>query len=151
MSRGLIVLLVALSAAAGCSTISESRLNPFNWFGSSREVASSAVVDTSDPRPLIAEVTTLAVERTPGGAIIRATGLPPTQGYFDGDLVPVGDGAADGVLAFDFRAFPPLTARPVSTPQSREIVTGLFLTDQELAGVRQIRVNGAQNARTASR
>lgn len=152
MNRRLIVLLVALAATAGCSTIADSRLNPFNWFGRSREVATSATVEPADPRPLMAQVTRLAIEQTPGGAIVRATGLPPSQGYFDGELVPVSDGVAvDGILEYEFRAFPPPAPTRASTPQSREIVVGLFLTDQEMAGVRQIRVDAAENARAASR
>jgi hypothetical protein len=148
-SRRLIAALAALSLAAGCSTV----LNPFNWFGGGREVATLepvAVIEARDPRPLMDQVTDLRIERTPGGAIIRATGLPPTQGWYEGELVPVG-GAADGTLVYDFRAFPPPAPARTSTPQSREVVVGLFLTAQDLAGISTIRVNAAQNARAARR
>ena len=153
MSRRLIVLLVVLGTAAGCSRIANSQLNPFNWFGNSRSVAAAtSAAEAPDPRPLVAQVTRLTVDQTPGGAILRATGLPETQGYYEGALVSVTDGVpVDGVLEFDFRAFPPPVATRSSTAASREIVVGLFLTDQDLAGVRQIRVNGAGNARVASR
>ena len=75
-SRALLTLL-AVVMVAGCATVSESRLNPFNWFGRSE---SSAVVTQSpnaDPRNLVSQVVSLRVEQVPGGAIIHATGLPP--------------------------------------------------------------------------
>lgn len=147
-----IALLGSLVATMGCSTIAESRFNPFNWFGRSQSVEAAAPAEVVDPRPLVDEVTRLSVDPTPGGAILRATGLPPTQGYYDGALVSVSDGVpVDGVLEYNFRAFPPPEAARVSTAQSREIVVGLYLTRQELTGVRQIRINGAGNTRVASR
>lgn len=154
MSRRLMVLMVALLATAGCSAVSGSRLNPFNWFGRSEEVAVSdaAPAHLADPRPLIDQVTALTVDPTPGGAILRATGLPPTQGYYDAALVSVSDDEpVDGVLEYRFVAFPPATPARVSTPQSREIVVGRVLSRQDLAGVTEIRVTAAQNARAVRR
>lgn len=82
MSRRLMVLMVALLATAGCSAVSGSRLNPFNWFGRSEEVAVSdaAPAHLADPRPLIDQVTALTVDPTPGGAILRATACRRRKG-----------------------------------------------------------------------
>lgn len=57
----------------------------------------------------------------------------------------------DGVLEYRFVAFPPATPARVSTPQSREIVVGRVLSRQDLAGVTEIRVTAAQNARAVRR
>ena len=77
--------------------------------GRRRDVAVEVTPDGEvvDPRPLIGEVTALVAEPTPGGVIIRATGLPPTQGFWDAVLLPDSPELIpdeDGVLGFDFRA-----------------------------------------------
>ena len=137
------VMLVA--TIAGCARVTESRLNPFNWFGRSENAEVVVATDPNqDPRGLVAQIVTLRVEKVPGGAIIRATGLPPNQGYYDGDLLFVS--AENGVRNYEFRASPPRTQTRVSTQQSREVVVGLFVSEQSLSGVRQIRVSGASNA-----
>ena len=148
-----LMLMPLLVASCG---ISETRLNPFNWFGGNEETTSAEpvqVVERSDPRPLVAEITQLVVERTPGGAIVRVTGLPPTQGWYGADLVNVNpDGEAfDGVLSYSLRAQPPETPTRVSTRQSRELTAAVFVSDFTLAGVRVIQVTGAQNSRIARR
>ena len=94
----------------------------------------------------------LRVEQVPGGAIIYATGLPPRQGYFDGELIPVGREAANnGVLNYEFRNSAPFEQTRVSTRQSREVIVGRFVSEQTLNGVRQIRVSGATNALSVRR
>lgn len=157
MSRRLIAAICLIGLSAGCARVSESRLNPFNWFGGSREVQSIEPAEgydpvAADPRPLMDQVTQFAVERRPGGAVLRATGLPPTQGYWDGELLALNDGEpVDGVLEYRFVAAPPATPSRVSTQRSREVVVGAWLSDQDLAGVREIRVTAARNARAARR
>jgi hypothetical protein len=54
-------------------------------------------------------------------------------------------------VVYEFRVLPPLQATRVSTPQSREVITGTQLTNFELRGIRTITVIGAQNRRTVSR
>jgi hypothetical protein len=142
------VSLVALSACAG---VRDSKVNPFNWFKKSRpEPVMAMPVAPVDDRMLVENVLSLAVEPFPGGAIIRATGLPPTQGYWDAELVaqPVDD---NGKLVLEFRIFPPVTPAGVVNQQSREVVAGLRLSNIKLDGVRQIVVQGASNARSSSR
>lgn len=143
---GIIAMLVLL---AGCATVSESRFNPFNWFGQDEEVTPVATRVITDPRPLVAQVTSVSIDPVPGGAIIRAVGLPPQQGYFAGALVQ--QSAGPGILSYGFRVVPPFETTRVSTEASREIVVGLFVSDQTLAGARQIQVSGATNARAVRR
>lgn len=151
-----IPLLAALAIGltlSGCGTVRESRLNPFNWFGGSEEAAPQPTLPGApvDRRLLVDSVVGMAVERMPGGVIVRATGLPATQGFWDAELVarPV----EGGEIVYDFRVFPPVTTQAVSTPQSREIEVATFLSDFRLdsEGIRQITVQGATNARTSRR
>jgi hypothetical protein len=141
------MVLAGLGPLAACN----SRLNPVNWFGSGRrteEVAPPDVVD--DPRPLVPQVTRLAVDPHPSGAIIRATGLPPRQGWYDAELIRVpGNDAA--VLSYQLRAYPPHYRTLVSTPRSREIIVATFISADKLAGVREVRVSGEFNALSARR
>jgi hypothetical protein len=143
-----ILALTLMTSLAACGT----RLNPFNWFGNDREerVSAQEQVDTAaDPRALVAEVVDLAIAPTPQGAILRAMGRPPAQGYWDADLVEVERTAT--TLVYEFRVFPPLTATAPGTPQSRELVTGVQLSSFDLAGIRTITVIAAQNRRSVSR
>lgn len=136
-----------------CGRIAQSRLNPFNWFGRSERVETVAVAPeavTPDGRQLVADVTALVIERNPGGAIVRATGLPPTQGFWEAELVSVPT-EEEGVALYEFRVFPPPTPKPVSTVQSREITVATYLSDIALAQVRQIVVQGANGAQSARR
>ncbi len=146
------VALVAVLTLSACGGLRESRLNPLNWFGRSRDVAQTAVVSQApqDPRNLIQTVLSMSVEPFPGGAIIRATGLPPTQGWWEAELVarPVDD---KGVLVLDFRVFAPPGARPVVNQQSREITAAISLSNIKLEGIREIVVQGETNARSSRR
>lgn len=150
MNTPLVAALCATFALGACSTVSNSRLNPFNWFGSSQEAAVISRVGTpADPRMLVAQVTDMKLEKMPGGVIVRATGLPPTQGYWEAELVarPITDGA----IIYDFRVFPPVDMADTSTPQSREVTVAAFLSDIKLEGIREITVQGASNARASRR
>lgn len=147
MQRRHFIALAGLAALAGCST----RLNPLNWFGGSERVETVEPVEVRlDPRPLVPQVTELAVDRHPSGAIIRATGLPPRQGWYDGSLVRVPD-TDPGVLAYQLHAWAPSYQTQVSTPQSRELVVATFVSTDRLAGIREIRVSGALNTLSARR
>lgn len=147
LTRGMgIVLILSL---AGCGAIRDSRANPLNWFGRSSDAPTRAVVAANDPRPLVT-VTELRIAPSAGGAIIEARGLPPVQGWWGADLVPVESGEA-GTLAYEFRAVPAPAARRVGPPQGRELVVAAFASDARLAGVRTIRVDGAGGARVARR
>ena len=142
----------AILLLAGCESVS---LNPFDWFGSDTDVEmvdDVPVITVTDSRPLIATVTSLIVEETPGGAIVRAVGLPPEQGWYDADLVSETRGEpVNGILTFFFRARPPEDATRVSTVDSREIIAGRFVSELTLAETREIRVVAAGNTRAVRR
>lgn len=147
MTKPIAWALCAVMILAGCGTVAESRLNPMNWFGRSEAAEVSEAVLPTDGRDLVAQIVSLRAEPVPGGAIIRASGLTPRQGYFDGELVPIGKEApTNGVLAYEFRISAPPTATLVGPSQSREVLVGRFVSNQTLQGVRQIRVRAASNA-----
>ncbi|NHX27948.1 hypothetical protein HA397_28830, partial [Escherichia coli] len=133
----------------------ESRLNPFNWFGKDSEETVEIVIPeggVTANRPLVAEVASLRVDRTPGGAIITATGMARSQGYWDAELVAEFDEQpVDGVLSYQFRAYPPLARLPEGSPRTRELTAAHFVSDQTLEGVRSIVVKGASNQRSSRR
>jgi len=154
MKRAGILFVVLALGLSGCG-FGQSRLNPFNWFRSAPKTEALAPVNVqnADRRPVVAEIVSVSVDRTPGGAIIRALALPPAQGWYGAGLVSEDPGGVPvrGVLRFSFRAWPPDGPTLVSTPQSRELSAAVFLSDIKLAGVREIRVTGAVNARAARR
>ncbi len=146
-------MVMALGLLSGCATVSESRLNPFNWFGSDDEETLDPIAVENERRPLVSEITNLVIERTPGGAIVRVTGLTPTQGWFAPALVnldPFGN-AVNGVMSYSFRAVPPEQTTRVSTVQSRELSAAVFISNAALRDVRVIQVTGARNSRAARR
>ena len=152
-NRVIVLGMAVLLGLSGCARVAESRLNPFNWFGGAETetaTAAPAEIDT-DPRPRVAQVTSLTIEPTPTGAIVRATGLPPTQGWFAAALVPETDEPVNGEMVYVFRALPPEEAQRVSTVQSRELSVARSLSQQDLAATRLVRVVGAQNALVARR
>lgn len=158
------VTLLGIAAAltlTGCARVAESRFNPMNWFGRSQEVV---VVDPADRQPLIPanrqttivdgrslvqSVSALRVDRTPTGAIVRATGLAPTQGFYNAELV--NGGVSNGVLTLQFRAQAPADFEPQGTPRSRQINAAYAIDAADLSGIRTIRVEAASNARTSGR
>lgn len=152
MRLPLTIALTAVLTVTACGAMRESRLNPMNWFGRSHEAKTEefSIAQPEDKRPLVAQVLSMTIEQTPTGAIVRATGLSPTQGYYDAELVarPVDD---KGVLVYDFRLMPPPEPKPVGAPQTREVTAGAHLSHFKLDGISQIVVQGAENARSARR
>lgn len=153
MARRVILAILLLATVAGCGRFRESRLNPFNWFGRDQAVdtLTPEVGVARDGRPLVDQVLSIEIDRTAGGAILRAVGLPPIQGHWDADLVLDAERTGDGVLAYQFRLRPPFGATRVSTQASREVVVATFLSDQRLTGVREVQVLGARSARSVRR
>jgi hypothetical protein len=150
VSRRLVVLGLGLTLA-GCGGLRESRLNPFNWFRRS-EPRETIVLpgEQTDPRGLVETVLSMNVEPIPGGAIVRARGLTPTQGWWNAELVGR-DVDENGVLVYEFRLLPPVGQTDVNTQRSREIDVAIYISDIKLANVREIVVQGATNARSARR
>jgi hypothetical protein len=153
MRKSLLAALAVVLTVGACGAIRESRLNPFNWFGRSERaepVAAEEQVVPGDPREQVADVTALVIEQVTGGAIVRATGLAPRQGYWEAELVPRPQ-EENGDLVFDFLVFPPPGPTAVSTPQSREIAVAYFLSNFKLQSIGRITVQGKGGARSARR
>lgn len=142
-------MIVLCTALAGCGGFG-ARLNPFNWFKKSEPRGTVVVDESADPRPLVDAVLTLAVEPIPGGAIVRAIGQTPTQGWWQAELVPL-PLDENGSLVYEFRLQPPATPADVNTPRSREVDVAIYISDYRLEAVREIVVQGAGNARVARR
>lgn len=163
MRTPLPLVLIATVFLTGCST----NANPVNWFN--RDAPDEDVLEPIDAdNPLIPEtsgllrrdpdavlgfqgstidaISDLTIERVPGGILIRATGRSGTQGIFNARLTPRNEDElpADGVLTYALQAEFAQTGS--GTPETREVIVGRKLTDQETTGVRTIRVEGLQNA-----
>ncbi|KAF0172805.1 MAG: hypothetical protein FD162_2082 [Rhodobacteraceae bacterium] len=145
----LTIAILALTTLTACGGFS-GKLNPLNWFKRSAPVAVVATETPADPRPLVANVLSMQIESYPGGAIVRATGLPPTQGYWDAELVPQ-PVDENGTLVLEFHVFPPIAAAGVVNQQSREITVAYTLSNLKLEAISQIVVQGSQNARSSRR
>jgi hypothetical protein len=152
MRLSLTLALTAVMVLTSCGAIRESRLNPLNWFGGSREAQADefGVPAKIEARPLVDQVLSMSIEQTPYGAIVRATGLSPTQGHYDAELVarPLDE---NGVLVFDFRLMPPPGPTPAGTQRTREVTVAAHLSKIKLDSIREIVVQGAQNARSSRR
>jgi hypothetical protein len=139
-------------ALAGCSQgWKENRINPSNWFSANDRPESLVPIEEDlviDNRPLVPQVTALSLDETPSGVIVRATGVTPTAGYWQGGLVlEQRDGKPDnGQLSFVFRAAPPLQPTEVSNQRAREITAARFISNQQLQGVETIRIVGERNS-----
>ena len=158
MNRPLLAATACLMLLSGCGGFAQSNFNPFNWFGRSTDEGPATLVPPGgftadrDFRQPVLTVTEMALDRRPGGAILRATGLPPTQGWWDAELRPENDERPEGgVLTYTFVVAEPRDAQPQGAPVSREVTAARFLPDARLDGVREIRVIGANNSRVARR
>ncbi|MFZ1348713.1 MAG: hypothetical protein WAT35_05610 [Tabrizicola sp.] len=150
VSRRFVVLGLAV-AVAGCAGVRQSKLNPFNWFRKSQPRETIVLPgEKKDPRPLVDTVLSMTVEPIPGGAVVRARGVTPTQGWWDAELVPQ-ELDDKGILVYEFRLLPPPDRADVNTQQSREIDVAIYISDVKLEAVREIVVQGASNARSARR
>ncbi|WP_120501531.1 hypothetical protein [Roseovarius sp. EL26] len=94
----------------------------------------------------VAQVKSLQIDETSGGAIILATGLPTQQGAFDVRLIEVK--TEPGVLHYTLSAVQPATT-PQGSERSRTIQAALFVSNQDLQGINTIRVSAAANSVTA--
>lgn len=135
-------------------------LNVANWFGPKSDIEyvtlepeeGWAATEKQDYRGPVAQVTSLRLERASGGYIIRATGVPPTLGYWDAELVPENDeNPVDGVMTYTFRVSPPPWREAQSTVPARTITVGHYVSDIALGGAGRITVVGASNSLTARR
>lgn len=150
MKTPIATLLVSALLITGCAT----KMNPFNWFKRSKNETLQQIApgQVLEERGLVSQVISLQIEHTNGGAIIHAVGLPPSQGYWDAELIADNEEKpVNGVLTYKFRIDQPYEFKRASTPVSREVVVGHFVSNIKLQGVKTIRVLGAQNARSSRR
>jgi hypothetical protein len=171
MHKSLTVLLMTGLLLTNCGW-SNSKANPKNWFGSGKEVPVG--VATGDINPLIpqkknsilrkkevpvdigipiAQISQLRIERTPSGAIIHATGLGAREGAYNARLVPDTDDetAENGVLSYTFRVFYPVGSTALGSERTRRVDVAHSISNQQLDGVRSVRVAGSENARESRR
>ncbi|MBB97665.1 MAG: hypothetical protein CML68_24075 [Rhodobacteraceae bacterium] len=168
-----IVLLVAAMALEGCSGWSDSSVNPSNWFGRSRPAEVSPEEFATEVNPLlpdsaedfiagneaavqgvtIDQVTSLVIERTVEGAIIRAEGLAARQGAYDARLIPdtFDETPIDGVLSYRFVVKYPVEPTVQGPAATRTVSVARTVSSQILGSARVIRVSGSQNARESGR
>lgn len=147
-----LALILALALGlSGCAKIGQSRLNPLNWFRSGQPTMPVTLyVPKDDQRILVAKVLALKIDRNLNGAIIRATGLPPTQGWWKADLVKVDQEDATKIV-YEFRLYPPVTPEAAGAEASRRITVARSLSNVQLEGIDTIVVQGATNALSARR
>lgn len=150
LSRRHVVLGLAV-VLAGCGGLRESRLNPFNWFRKSEPRETIVLPEAKEDGRVLAEVVLdLSVEPMPGGAIVRARGQMPVQGYWSAELVPLPLGE-DGTQVYEFRVFPPTGKADTNVPQSRQVDVAIYISNVKLENVSEIVVQGATNARASRR
>ncbi len=164
MRRMIPALMVATLTLTACGGFRDSAANPRNWFG--RSTAAPVVPDARDAllpeksalsRPEVGyqgqrveQVSELSLERIPGGAMIRAAGIAERQGAYDVRLVPQG-GPDKGVQTYEMQVQYPPRATSQGPAQTRVVTAALAMTEQQLEGVRTVRVVGLRNQRTSSR
>ena len=155
-------LAIAVMGVSACN----SRYNPVNWFGGSEDLpdegsstnplipkkSGMSRPEESYPGIPVATISELKVERVANGALIRATGVAYVQGAFSVQLQPQNKGKpVDGVLTFDLMAIHPSNGYAGGPDRTREVIVAHSLTDQQLEGVRTIKVVANNNARQARR
>jgi hypothetical protein len=151
MRRSLSILLIVMLSLSGCAKIAASKFNPLNWFGPARPAATMTLyVPPAENRLLVAQVLTMKVERNANGAIVRATGLPTSQGWWEAELVTLAQDDPTKIV-LEFRLYPPVVPAPAGTQASREVTVALALSTVKLDGVRSIEVRGETNALTSKR
>ncbi|MEM8851170.1 MAG: hypothetical protein AAGE03_14185 [Pseudomonadota bacterium] len=136
--------VIACLGLMGCGAV-----NDVFGFGGGRDDP-RAEIGEDEALPLIDQVLSLQVDPTPGGVIVSAVGLPPTQGFWEADLVPVAS-QDPSVLVLDFYISPPVIPRQAGTQPSREVLAGAAFSTQDLTGIRTIAVQGRLNRRSVTR
>ena len=155
MQKPALAALALVLALGACGSGSWSRLNPMTWFGND-EVETIAPAGgwggPVDRRALVPVVRDMEVLRTPEGAIIRASGVTATQGWWDVELRPINDERpVDGALIYEFVLAAPRTRTGSGPEASRTVSAAVKVSHYTLAGVRRIVVRGEQNARSVRR
>ncbi len=160
MRTPVLVLLTATLALSAC----QSRWNPANWWDKDTaavEAVNPLIPDkTEDGRSFFAaketeeyrglpidKVTSVEVHRVTEGRLIMAIGVSSVHGTSDTRLIIPEEAALDGgVLTLNLMGRPPSEPVIGGSDQTREVTTAVVLTEQQMAGVRTIRVKALTNS-----
>lgn len=144
----IVSLAAVLAVAAACSRPDQTTLAPEGGYP----------IPFTDSRPLVSDVTGVTLDQTPGGAILRVTGVTTTQGWWDVGLRrEVASDDTQGERRYVLRGWPPVNAEGVPVPAPtgpsalREVDAAIFLSDSDLQGLRRITVSGTNTSRTLRR
>lgn len=161
MLRNLAIIVGLAVALSGCARVSDSKLNPLNWFDRAPETAGQAVIQRKplvpaqaevtivDARVLVEALTSASLETSGNGAILRATGIAASQGYFNAELV-LAD-VANGILTYDFRVERPTGYEAIGSANSRQITVATVIDATVLRGVKAVVVRAANGSKRLSR
>ncbi|QLQ18634.1 MAG: hypothetical protein HZT43_08145 [Exiguobacterium profundum] len=142
------LVLIALLPLAGCGQ-NVNVWAPKTWFGygETPEDTQVEVDESQDPRPLVDSVTSASIEQANGGVIVRATGLPPTQGWWMAELMP--SPIENGELVLDFRITGPLDQAAQGTPRSRQVTVAYTISrfTLEREGINRVVVRGERDSK----
>ncbi|SLN10162.1 hypothetical protein [Ruegeria meonggei] len=167
MLKPLSILMVTALTLSACTSWRESRVNPSNWFGPStpsvaetspddanalvpQEKEGSGLFARPDPEDTsvaIAKIDELRLDPTPGGAIVYVSGTAARQGAYNAQLVRVNseENQKNGVLEYTFKVNYPNYATNQGTERSRMVSDAANVSQQDLQGIRLVRVVGQQN------
>lgn len=137
LSRRSALGVIALAAVPGCT-----------WFGGDED---EEIPEPEAPEGLAARgrepverIERVELGRTATGLALTAFGLAPGLGYARPRLVPRREGrpSQDGYLEFDMLAIPPDPDRdlPRGEPSARRLRADILLSNDELEGLRGLRV-----------
>lgn len=145
---------------SGCGSFSgDSGLNPLGWFGGGDRADTLAPKGgyptvAEDSRQPIAHISNATMKDVPDGKLLVVTGMAPTKGWWDAELIPETQevagrlrGDADGILRLRFVARPPYSdsvdARTPANPNVDMITTAIPISAITLTSLRGITVSGA--------
>lgn len=165
LTAPLLIATLTLSACGG--RFSDSGWNPFGWFGGGSQPRESLApkegyAAAGDQRPGLAAVTGASWQPLNEGRLLVVTGMAPTKGYWQADLIPVTPSPAgrfpvdpDGTLHLRLVAWPPspedAAARMPASPLSDEITTAITLSNTTLSRLARVTITGAGNTITINR
>lgn len=173
MQRRVFLSLTAMTALAGCGGFRNSRANPRNWFGGARTQDVPAEATPEQINPLIPEredsifrrrrdedayegtlvdqITSLEIEPTSDGAIVRVEGRTLRQDAYDVRLESDSDGEpVNGLLEFRLKAIQPAGA-PQGPTGARTVIAAAFVSAQDIAATQTVRVLAARNLQESKR
>lgn len=148
-----LVLLAGCSMPLGAIPASEpNQIDPKTMSDSERGLFAGLLFgkETELPPAVPVPMREATIERGFGGVIVRATGVAPTQGYFNQILLADDEGQPDaaGVVTLRLLAIPPLAPEAIGPERTRLLMTAAFFQELELRGVKAIRVVSALDVAT---